>query len=68
LFAFSALILLVERQEDHPACKILSDEVPAWLSVWIEAELRSWEWVSGSNGSTNLDGSRGSGVSTSCPL
>jgi len=22
------------RQEEHPACKNLSDEVLAWLSVW----------------------------------
>jgi len=25
---------LVRRQEDHPACKKLSDEVLAWLSIW----------------------------------
>jgi len=31
---FSALALLVVPQEDHPACKKLSDEVLAWLSVW----------------------------------
>jgi len=31
--AFSALTLLVGRQEEHPACKKLSDEVLAWLSV-----------------------------------
>jgi len=31
--AFSALTLLVGRQEGHPACKKLSDEVLAWLSV-----------------------------------
>jgi len=30
--AFSALMLLVEQQEGHPACKKLSSE--AWLSVW----------------------------------
>jgi len=33
---FSALTLLVGRQEEHPACKQLSDEVLAWLSVWSE--------------------------------
>jgi len=33
--AFSALTLLVGRQEEHPACKILSDEV-AWLSALSE--------------------------------
>jgi len=31
--AFSALTLLVERQEEHPARKKLSDGVLAWLSV-----------------------------------
>jgi len=34
LFAFSALTLLVGRQEGHPACKKLSGRVLAWLSVW----------------------------------
>ena len=33
LDAFSALTLLVGRQEEHPACKKLSDAVLAWLSV-----------------------------------
>jgi len=33
-FAFSALTLLVGRQEGHPACKKLSGEVLVWLSVW----------------------------------
>jgi len=31
---FSALTLLVGRQEGHPACKKLSGGVLAWLSVW----------------------------------
>jgi len=31
---FSALTLLVGRQEGHPACKKLSSGVLAWLSVW----------------------------------
>jgi len=31
---FSALTLLVGRQEGHPACKKLSGVVLAWLSVW----------------------------------
>ena len=35
-FAFSALILLVGRQEGHPACKKLSGGVLAWLSVWSD--------------------------------
>jgi len=30
---FSALTLLVGWQEGHPACKKLSGEVLAWLSV-----------------------------------
>jgi len=34
--AFSALTLLVGRQEGHPACKKLSVDVLAWLSVWSE--------------------------------
>ena len=32
--AFSALTLLVGRQEGHPACKELSGGMLAWLSVW----------------------------------
>jgi len=32
--AFSALTLLVGRQEGHLACKKLSGGVLAWLSVW----------------------------------
>jgi len=32
--AFSALTLLVGRQEGHPACKKLSGGVLVWLSVW----------------------------------
>jgi len=34
--AFSALTLLVARQEGHPACRKLSCGVLAWLSVWSE--------------------------------
>jgi len=30
---FSALMLLVGRHEGHPACKKLSGDVLAWLSV-----------------------------------
>jgi len=33
IFAFSALTLLVEHQEEHPACKTPSNEVLVWLSV-----------------------------------
>jgi len=38
LFAFSALTLLVGRQEGHPACKKLSGGVLAWWSVWSELQ------------------------------
>jgi len=33
LLAFSASTLLVGHQEEHLACKNLSDEVLVWLSV-----------------------------------
>ena len=36
--AFSALKLLLGRQEGHPACKKLSGRVLAWLSVWSEVQ------------------------------
>ena len=36
--SFSALTLLVWRQEGHPACKKLSSEVLAWFSVWSELQ------------------------------
>jgi len=36
LKAFSALTLLVGRQEGHPAGKKVSGGVLAWLSVWSE--------------------------------
>jgi len=36
--AFSALTLLVGRQEGHPACKKLSGGVLAWLSFWSEVQ------------------------------
>ena len=42
LKAFSALMLLVGRQEGHPACKKLSGEVLAWLSVWIKVQTCIW--------------------------
>ena len=42
LFAFSALTLLVGRQEGHPACKKLSGGVLAWLSVWSEMQTCIW--------------------------
>jgi len=37
--AFSALTLLVGRQEEHPARKTLSDGVLAWLSVWSVVQI-----------------------------
>jgi len=42
LVAFSALRLLVGRQEGHPACKKLSGGVLAWLSVWSEVQTCIW--------------------------
>ena len=41
-FAFSALTLLVGRQEGHPACKKLSGGVLAWLSVWSKVQTCIW--------------------------
>ena len=37
-FAFSALMLLVGRQEGHPACKKPSGGVLAWLFLWSEMQ------------------------------
>jgi len=42
LSAFSALTLLIGRQEGHPACKKLSGGVLAWLSVWNEVQTCIW--------------------------
>jgi len=41
-FAFSALTLLVGRQEEQPACKKLSGGVLAWLSVRSEVQTCIW--------------------------
>jgi len=38
-FRVSDLTLLAGRQEGHPACKKLSGEVLAWLSVWSEVQM-----------------------------
>jgi len=51
-YAFSALMLLVGCQEEHPACKNLSGGVLAWLSVWGEvylsgAGLPRLSWIKG---------------------
>jgi len=40
--AFSALTLLVWRQEGHPACKKLSGGLLTWLSVWSEIQSCIW--------------------------
>jgi len=42
LIAFSALTLLVGRQEGHPACKKLSGGVLAWLPDWSEVQTCIW--------------------------
>ena len=39
---FSALTLLVGRQEGHPACKKVSGGFLAWLSVWSEVQTCIW--------------------------
>jgi len=39
---FSALTLLVGRQQGHPAFKKLSGGVLAWLSVWDEVQIYTW--------------------------
>ena len=41
LYAFSALTLLLGRQEGHPACN-KSGGVLAWLSVWSEVQTCIW--------------------------
>ena len=41
-FGECLLTLLVGRQEGHPACKKLSGEVLAWLSVWSEVQTCIW--------------------------
>jgi len=41
-FAFSALTLLVGRQEGHLACKKQSGGVLVWLSVWSEVQTCIW--------------------------
>ena len=40
--AFSALTLLVGRQEGHPACKKQSGGVLVWISVWSEVQTCIW--------------------------
>jgi len=33
------LMLLVGHQEEHPACKKLSDEILVWISVWSKVQM-----------------------------
>jgi len=66
LTSFSALMLLVGRQEGHPACKKLSGGVLVCRNDNGSAGQRVTGH--GSSGSTNLSGSRGSRVSTRDPL
>jgi len=42
LVAFSVLMLLVGRQEGHPACKKLSGGLLVLLSVWREMQTCIW--------------------------
>ena len=42
ILAFSALMLLVGRQEGRPACKKLSGGVLMWLSVWSKVQTCIW--------------------------
>ena len=39
IIAFSVLILLVVHQEERPACKELSAEVLAKLTVWSKVQI-----------------------------
>jgi len=39
IVVFSSLTLLVGHQEEHRACKKLSDEVLVWISVWCEVQI-----------------------------
>jgi len=55
----TALMLLVGRQEGHPACKTLSGGVLAWLSVWseVQTDLHFWyrlTWVVPERGPLNV--------------
>jgi len=40
--AFSALTLLVGRQEGHPGCKKVSGGLLVWLSVWSKVQTCIW--------------------------
>jgi len=40
--AFSALMLLVQWQEGHPASKKLSSGMLVWLCVWVKVQICTW--------------------------
>jgi len=40
--AFSALTLLVGRQEGHPTCKKVSGGILVWLCVWVKVQICIW--------------------------
>ena len=40
--ALSALMLLVGRQQGHPACKKLSGGMLVWLCVWVKVQICIW--------------------------
>jgi len=42
LHSFSALTLLVRRQEGHLTCKELSGAMLLWLCVWGEVQICTW--------------------------
>jgi len=42
LLSFSALTLLVGRQEGHPAYKKQDGVVLAWLSGWLRGGVLTW--------------------------
>ena len=42
IISLSLHCVFVGRQEGHPACKKLSSEVLAWLSVWSEVQTCIW--------------------------
>ena len=39
---FSALMLLLGRQEGHLACKKMSGGMLAWLCVWVKVQVCIW--------------------------
>jgi len=43
-FSSSCLDMVGWQEEHHPACKKLSDEVLAWLSVWGDVQICIWPW------------------------